>query len=864
MATVQQAFQAAYTHHQAGQLREAEALYRQILAAEPNHADAWHLLGLVAHQVGRGDMAEQWIGRAIALSGERAVFHSNLGNVLRAKRDLDRAEVALRRAIQLDPQLADAYNNLGNVLADRGAMAAAADAYRQALRIRPGYAEPHNNLGTLFHASGQLDQAIEQYRQALASNPRYFDAYNNLGTALKLQNRLEEAGDAYREALRLAPQASAVHLNLGTVHQAQGKLDEAIACYRESLRLDPRSPLAHNNLGAALKEQGHIDEAIAAYRRALELMPDLADAHFNLGVALQWRGDEPAAIEAYRRAIALDPTLSKALVNLGQLAEEAGNLNQALEYLEAAVAADPQFATAHHSRARLYEMLGRTAEALAGYQMAVKLKPDFAEAYNSLGMFYCERGLLDESEEHCRRGLKYDPTSAALHANLATALSHQGRQAEAVATSRQAVALRPTSYEEYSNLLFELNFLPDYDTQQLFEDHLEWARRHAEPLTAAAPPLLNDRTPDRRLRIGYSSAYFRGHAINFFSEPLITSHDHRDFEIYLYSDNRRNDEHTERLKAAADHWRDSRFLSHEQLADRIREDQIDVLVDLTGHLGLHRLLTFARRPAPVQVTYIGYQNTTGMTAMDYRLTDERADPPGQTDRYYTEKLYRLPRSYFCYRPADGAPEITPLPALSAGHVTFGSFNSFAKVTPRVIETWMKLLLRVPDSRLLVLANRGGYAQRHFEQQARAHGVDPARIELSSRLPRDQYYRLMQRADIALDPFPFNGHTTTCDAIWLGLPVVMLQGDTYATRFGSGVLAPLGLERQITRNVDDYVERAAELAGDINRLAELRATLRPRMAASVLLDFSGFARDVEAAYRQMWLDYCAREGQGARA
>ncbi len=396
----------------------------------------------------------------------------------------------------------------------------------------------------------------------------------------------------------------------------------------------------------------------------------------------------------------------------------------------------------------------------------------------------------------------------------------------------------------------------------MFEEHLEWARRHAEPLTAAAPPLTNDPDPDRRLRVGYVSPYFREHAVNFFTEPLITSHDHGAFEIFLYSDNRRDNDATERLRAASDHWRDVRYKSHAELAELVREDRIDILVDLTGHIALHRLLAFARRPAPVQVTYIGYQNTTGMSAMDYRLTDERADPPG-TDCYYTEKLARLPRSYFCYRPAEDVPEVTPLPALANGHVTFGSFNNFTKVTPQVIDTWIEILRRVPDSRLLVLANRGGYVQQQFEQKARTSGVEPGRIELFDRMPRLDYYQLVARADIALDPFPFNGHTTTCDCVWLGLPVVMLQGDTYATRFGSGVLAPVGLERQITRTVDEYVERAVELASDVEGLSELRRELRPRMADSVLLDFQGFARDVEAAYRQMWCDWCDQARAGGR-
>ena len=319
------------------------------------------------------------------------------------------------------------------------------------------------------------------------------------------------------------------------------------------------------------------------------------------------------------------------------------------------------------------------------------------------------------------------------------------------------------------------------------------------------------------------------------------------------------DEATGRLKAAADGWRDVYGLTDDELAARVRDDAIDILVDLTGHIGMNRLPMFARKPAPVQVTYIGYQNTTGMSAMDYRLTDERADPPGLTDRYYTEKLVRLPRAFFCYRPGEDVPGVTPLPALEAGHVTFGSFNKFAKVTPQVIAAWLRILEHVKDSRLLVLAYRGGEVENRLHVLAAGHGIDPARIELFNKLPRPDYMKLIARADIALDPFPFNGHTTTCDSVWMGVPVVMLEGDSYVTRFGGSVLANVGLESWIASTVDQYVDVAVRQAGDLEALARLRGELRPRMADSPLLDFGGFTRHVEAAYRSMWRAWCAKRG-----
>jgi protein O-GlcNAc transferase len=862
MATTAETFQVAFTHHQAGELRQAEALYRQVLQVEPRHFDALHLLGLVAYQVGRHDAAVELIAQAIGMRGDRAIFHSNLGEAYRALGKLNEAENCFRQALRLDENLPDAHNNLGNVLRARGQSAEAMAAFEEAIRLRPAYAEAHNNLGTVLQAQGDLAGAMANYRQAIALNPRYAEAYNNLGTAWRTQGDLTAARECYEQALQQAPRHRDAHLNLGTVYQAQKQLGPAMACYREALRLDPGFALAHNNLGTALKESNRLEEAIASFREALRLQSDCVDAHFNLGAALHVQKNWTAAAETYGEALRLQPDHAPALASLATLRQHQGRLDEAMELFERALQIDPKSAITHLKRANLHKLKKMVPEAIAGYETALRLQPNNPEAYNNLAVLLNDIAQPDAAIECCRKGLEQEPASAALYDNLATALQNLGRLDEAIACSRKSVELRPETAEGHTNLLYRLNLHPDYDPPTIFAEHLAWARRHAEPLTALAEPHPNDRTPDRRLRIGYVSPYFRDHAVNFFSEPMIAAHDHRQFEIFCYSDVRIPDQVTSRLLPAADHWRDVFDQSDERLARTVRDDRIDILVDLTGHIAGNRLLTFARKPAPIQVTYLGYQNTTGMSAMDYRLTDERADPSGMTDAYYTERLVRLPRCFFCYRPPDEAPPIAPLPALEAGHVTFGSFNNFSKVGPRVIDAWLTILTRVPHSRLLVLAHRGGYLQRHFDELAQARGIDPARIELCDKRPRTEYLGLLQQADIGLDPFPFNGHTTTCDSIWMGLPVVMLQGQCYASRFGGSALAQVGLEDLIADSAEHYVDRAVALAGDLDRLARLRVELRPRMAESGLLDFAGFSRNLEQAYRQMWLAWLGSDAAGA--
>jgi predicted O-linked N-acetylglucosamine transferase (SPINDLY family) len=465
-------------------------------------------------------------------------------------------------------------------------------------------------------------------------------------------------------------------------------------------------------------------------------------------------------------------------------------------------------------------------------------------------------GRLDEAVAAARRAIELNPQYAVGHWDLGTSLKSLGRLDEALDAYREAIRLKPHSPEQGSNYIYTLNYHPGYDAATIFAAHREWGRVHADALTAAAPLHANDRSPDRRLRLGYVSGHFWGHAVNFFTEPILASHDHARFEVVCYSNKTGGDETTARLQTYADGWREIAHLADEQVAQMVRDDKIDILVDLAGHIGGNRLLVFARKPAPVQVTYIGYQNTTGMSAMDYRLTDDWSDPPG-TDKFYTEKLVRLPRSFFCYRPSPDAPAVNALPALAAGHLTFGSFNNFAKVTPAVLAAWSRILAAVPGSRIIILANAADSLRQYLASTFQQHGVDAQRWTLVDRCPRAEYLERIRSVDIALDPFPFGGHTTTCDALWQGVPVVSLAGGMYAARFGSSALVTLGLNELVASSVDEYVNIAVRSAGDIERLAILRASLRERMAASPLLDFAGFTRNLEAAYCEMWTTWCKK-------
>jgi len=620
--TVQQAFELALQHHQAGRLADAEALYRQVLDIQPNHVGALQLLGVVTHQTGNDDLAVKWI--------------------------------------------------------------------RQAIALRPDYAEAHNNLGL-----------------ALAS---------------------------------------------------QGKPDEAVAAYRRAILLKPDSPEVHNNLGNALKDLRQLDDAVAAYRQALALKLDYPRAQNNLGVALAAQG--------------------------------------------------------------------RLDEALAAYRHALRLKTD-------LGI--------------------------------------------------------------HSNLVYALHFHPDHDRTAIAEEQQRWSRHISEPLKQSVLSHPNARNPERRLRVGYVSPDFRDQVVGRNLRPLFRCHDHENFEILCYSGVARPDALTAEFQRYARQWRGTLGAPDEVLATMIRQDAVDILVDLSQHLAGNRLPVFALQPAPVQVSFAGYPESTGVEAINYRISDrwlesesgidagrtpqdipqemqvagcrlqddsERNFHPGScilhpASAFSPFECVFLIDTFWCYDPCGVEVTLNELPALGNGYITFGCLNSFLKVNEPVLRLWAQVLGKVRDSRLILLSAYGSHRQRTLEILAR-EGIASHRVEFVVSRPRRDYLALYHRPDLALDPFPYNGHTTSLDAFWMGVPVVSLVGERPVSRAGWSQLSNMGLSELAAFSEDDYVRIAAQLAGDLPRLAELRATLRSRMEASLLMDAPRFTRQIEAAYRTMWRQWCAEK------
>jgi predicted O-linked N-acetylglucosamine transferase (SPINDLY family) len=448
------------------------------------------------------------------------------------------------------------------------------------------------------------------------------------------------------------------------------------------------------------------------------------------------------------------------------------------------------------------------------------------------------------------------PDLAEAHSSLGGALGAQGQIEEAITCFRRALHLKPDDPEVHSNLLISLYCSPGSDARTLYAEHLQWNRQYAEPLAKSSPAHPNGRSPDRRLRIGYVSPDFRDHVDSYFIVPLLSNHDHGPFEIFCYAQVARPDAVTQRLRGYADVWRDIVGLSDAQVADLVRHDRIDILVNLKLHTANNRLLAFARKPAPVQVAWLGYPGTTGLSTMDYRLTDPYLDPPGLFDDAYSEESLRLPDAFWCYDPLTDRPPVNPLPALGSGAVTFGCLNNFWKVNDGCLELWARVLRAVPGSRLLLMAPQGAARDGVLARLDR-EGVVAARVAFADRRPRPEYLELYHRIDFCLDTLPYNGHTTSLDAFWMGVPTLTMPGRTAVGRAGVCLLRNLGLPELIAADPEDLARIAAEWAADLPRLSQLRATLRDRLEDSPLMDAPRFARNVEAAYRLMWQRWCAR-------
>lgn len=761
-------------------------------------------------------------------------------------------------AIRVKPDFGRAYFNRGNVLLELDDPKAALDAYASALLHKPDSAAAYFNSGNAYMRLAQHAQAIVAYEKALTLKPDFVDAEIAMGAALQDLKRTEDAVTSFRRALAIKPDYAEAHYNLGGALEESGMFEEAVTSLQKAIDLKKDYTEAHVRLGALFYELGQFEAAAGCYSDALKIQPDRVEAHNNLAAAMVKLGQTEAAVESYLRALKLAPDQAEILSNLGVVQKQLGRFDDAVTSYRKALAINPDFAEAHNNLGTVLHKLGKIDEALQSYQYALIIDPENADVHNNLGVLQNQLGQLEAAAVSYRRSLESNPSYIEAHSNLGSVLADLGQLQDAADCYQRALELDPSFSIAYSNMLFTHNYLAEQSSLELLAE----ARRFGEVVALKATPYTawnNPRDPFRCLRIGIVSADLRQHPAGYFAENTLTELARLAagrLELFAYSNFHQTDATTLRIKASCHGWHDVYGISDDRLAQLIHEDGIDILIDLSGHTGDNRLPMFAWKPAPVQVTWLGYFATTGVAAIDYLIADPWTLPESE-ELSFSETIWRLPETRLCFTPPAILLNVTPPPVLANGHITFGCFNNLTKMNEQVVALWARILSAVPNSRLYLKARALGEAavQQSVMKRFAEHSIDPQRLTLETYVPRANYLEAYNQIDIALDPFPYTGGTTTVEALWMGVPVLTLAGRQFLARQGVGLLMNAGLPEWVASDQDDYLSRAIAHASDTQRLASLRAGLRQQVLASPIFDASRFAKHFETALRGMWEKWC---------
>ncbi len=779
---IKQTLERAVQYHRAGDLGQAEQFYNEILRHNPQHPDALHLLGVIAHQRGQHADAIDLIQRALKKNNRNVHFYIHLGQACRQAKRLDAAIQALKKATKLEPQNAEAHHELGLALADAGQLDAALTAYARAMKLDPSNVFAPLNAGNACHLAGRYEEAIPYYRKMLMIAPEYAEGYNNLGSTLFQLGRTEEAAPLIEKALALKPDYPEALVNQGNILRHHRHFSEALSCFDRALMLKPGFFLAIFNKANALAESGRLEEAVPYYDQALAQQPEYPEALSNKAAVMGDLQNHEAAVELAR--------------------------------------------------------------------LAVKLKPDFAEAYNNMGANLMQLGIVQESFLAFQRAMQLKPRYEAPYLNMAKLLWTVGDAPEAMRYLTQLIAMSPRHEEAKRCMML-------FDLYVYREAPLPPRTPFSFGALSAQALFSQRKDPNKKIRLGYISSDFRMHPVGRNIWPVLEGHDRGRFELYLYGAVHVADGLTERFQQIADRYQSVQGMSDEQIADLVRRDEVDVLIILAARFDNNKPLVAAYRAAPVQVSFHDPASSY-LADMDYLITDITMNPP-DTQEWFSEKLVRLP-TFYLHLPINDAPPTLPPPALGRGYTTFGCFNNVAKLNPQVVYVWSEVLKAVPGSRLVLKYKdsfNDPFVHAHYLELFAHCGIGPERIDLvTEKLSFTEHLARYREIDIALDPFPFNGSTTTFEALWMGIPVVTLAGHSMVARWGASMLRRVGLSDLVAATPADYIVTAARLAADLPRLTAIRADLRNRVAKSPLCAVRRRTQQLDRVFQYMWRAWCA--------
>jgi predicted O-linked N-acetylglucosamine transferase (SPINDLY family) len=886
-------FRQAVGLHQAGRFSEAEQVYKRILSIDRNNFETLQLLGTMEAQRGNLSNAHHLLSNALKLRPRSFEVLINLGNIAKLQGRLEEALKLYGKALAIDPSSILALNNHGSTLSALRRFNEARASFDKALKIKHDYGDALYNRGNLFIKMNlpvealadldkaqatqpnpqvlvsrgmalmmisRIDEAIKNFDRALTIHPGFVEALLNRGVALTKQKRLTEALASYDQALLVQPNYAEALSNRGLVLHDLKRFNEAVMSYDRALAAHPNFVEAHSNRGRTLCDLKRFDDALAAYGKALMLKPDFAEAFCGRGNVLFEMTKYSDALADFDQALTLKPELAEAWLGRGNVFTKRRQGRDASAAYDRALTLNSDFAEAFCGRGNVFAEIKQYNDALTAFDRSLALKPDLAEAWLGRGDVLHKIIQYSDALAAFDKALALKPELAEAWLGRGNVLLDQSKADEAIICYRRGSAIK-AEFRTSTNLIFARNFELAATTAEQQAERIQWDELHARQFAATVRSFANDPDPDRRLRIGYVSSHFCHQAATYAFGGVLLCHDPKLFEVVCYSDTWPEDDVTGRLRPHVGKWQHTASLTDDALADLIRTDGIDILVDLVGHMSGHRLLVFARRPAPVQVTAWGEPTGTGLSVMDYLLADPVLVPVCERASL-VEQVIDLP-NFLGYWVPDQLPEPGALPTLSRGHITFGSFNRLAKILDPVLRTWASILRLLPDAHL-VLKDRG---LADLSQRARIHailaeeGVAVERVKLLGPTDRAAHFAAYQEVDLALDPYPHGGGMSTLDALWMGVPVVTWSGRTISSRLAAASLSALGLTDFIAPDLGKYVELAVAKAVNDEGLSSLRANLRKRIADSTFGDCTRYTRAVESAYREIWRRWCVTgEGQ----
>lgn len=771
---------------------------------------------------------------------------------IRQQQDLiEPAFEALKIAVILLPNDSEAHYNLGNSFYDKSQLGEAANSYKKSIEIDPRFAQAHYNLGSVLNDQGLFADAEFCYKAALKINPDNAEMHFNLALMLYEQGRFSEAANYYQQALKIQPDFTAAHVNLGASLKALGKLREAEASYRKALIINPNHADAYNNLGVVLKDLGDIADAESCYRKAISINLNYASAYNNLGILLKDTGQTAEAESCYMKALKIDPLRAVSHNNLAVLFREQGRLADSEVCCRNALKIKPNYADAFNNLGLALDSQGKLPEAETAFEQALELEPDSVSVLSNFSVTLNTLSQLTRAEVYLLKALDLAPQFINAHINLCVNYLAQGRIQEAEDICIRALQIQPDSMGAQNNLLFSMNYSANYSAADCLEKACQYGLMVASKVDIPFTEWQHN-PHTKRLRVGLVSGDLRQHVVAYFLENLVQYVDSSSIELIAYPTTNREDEVTARLKPHFSGWKSLVGLTDQAAAQLIHNDGLHILLDLSGHSAGNRLPIFAWKPAPLQVSWLGYFATTGMAAMDYFIADT-VGVPELNRAQFVERIKYLPETRLCFTAPEADIAVSPLPAFANKFITFACFQNMAKVGDEVLDLWAEVMTALPNAKLRWQCKsfRDNLVAEELKQRLLKRGVDSHRITLLGSVSRDDYLTAHHEVDVILDTFPFTGGTTTCEALWMGVPTLSLAGSTLIARQGASLLTAAGLSDWVAESKSDYLSKALLFCSDLDKLACLRAGLRQQVLASALFDAPRFAKNMENALWEMW-------------